>query len=54
MKKCVGLRAKAHRYLIDNGSEDKKAKGTKNFAVKIKFELKLYKNCWETTQFDNK
>ena len=54
MKKCVGLRAKAHRYLIDDGSEDKKAKGTKRFAVKIKFELKIYKKCWETTQLDNK
>ena len=28
MTKFVGLGAKAYRYLIDDGSEDKKAKGT--------------------------
>ena len=27
--KYVGLRAKTYSYLIDNGSEDKKARGTK-------------------------
>ena len=30
MTKFVRLRAKTYSYLIDNGSEDKKAKGTKN------------------------
>ena len=30
MIKFVGLRAKTYSYLIDNGGEDKKAKGTKN------------------------
>ena len=29
MKKIVGLRAKIYSYLIDDGSEDKKAKDTK-------------------------
>ena len=29
MTKLVGLRAKTYSYLIDEGSEDKKAKGTK-------------------------
>ena len=29
MTKFVGLRAKIYSYLIDGGSEDKKAKGTK-------------------------
>ena len=28
MTKFVGLGAKAYRYLIDDGGEDKKAKGT--------------------------
>ena len=28
--KFVGLRAKTYSYLIDDGSEDKKAKGTKS------------------------
>ena len=30
MKEFAGFRAKTYSYLIDNGSEDKKAKGTKN------------------------
>ena len=30
MKKFVGLRAKTYSYLIDDGSEDKKAKNRKN------------------------
>ena len=28
--KFVGLRAKTHSYLMDDGSEDKKVKGTKS------------------------
>ena len=32
MTKFVGLRAKTYSCLIDNGSEDKKAKGTKNMS----------------------
>ena len=30
MAKFVGLRVKPYSYLIDDGSEDKKAKGTKS------------------------
>ena len=29
MIKCVGYRAKTHSYLLSDGSEDKKPKGTK-------------------------
>ena len=46
MIKFVRLRAKTHSYLIDDGSEDKKAKGTKKCVIKkrqLKFEN--YKNC---------
>ena len=51
--KFVGLRAKTYIYLIDYGSVDKKAKGTKKRVIKkIKFEN--YKNCLEATQLDNK
>ena len=32
MTKFAGLRTKTYSYLIDDGSEDKKAKRTKNFA----------------------
>ena len=45
----VGLRAKAYSYIINDGSEDKKAKGTKKFVIK-----KLYKNCSEATQLEDK
>ena len=34
MTKFVGLRAKTYSYLIDDVSEDKKAKGTKKCVVK--------------------
>ena len=32
--KSVGLRANTYSYLIEGGSEDKKAKGTKKCVVK--------------------
>ena len=32
MKKDFGLRAKTYSYLIDDSSEDKKAKDTKNMS----------------------
>ena len=34
--KFVALRAKTYSYLIDEGTEDKKAKGTKNCVMKKK------------------
>ena len=34
MTKFVGLRAKTYGYLIDDGSEDKKAEGTKKYHKK--------------------
>ena len=36
MKKFVGLRAKSYIYLIDDDSEDKKAKNTKKFVINSK------------------
>ena len=52
--KFVGLRAKPCSYLIDEGNEDKKAKGTKKFAIKRKLKFENYKNCLEATQLENK
>ena len=49
--KLVGLRAKTYIYLLDGGSKDKKAKGTKDCVIKRKFK---YKNCLEATQIENK
>ena len=53
MTKFVGLRAKTYSYLRDDGSEDKKAKGTKMCVIrKRKFEN--YASCLEATQIENK
>ena len=53
MTKFVGLRAKIYSYLIDNATEDKKAKGTKKCVIKRKVEFENYKNCLEATQLDD-
>ena len=50
MKKFVGLRAKTYSYLIDDGNEDKKAKGTKKCIIKRKLTFENYKNCLDATQ----
>ena len=44
IKEVVGLRAKSYSYLIDDGSKDKKAKGTKKCVIKRKLKLEDYKN----------
>ena len=49
MVKFVGLGAITYICLIDDGVEDKKAKGTKKCVIKRKL-----KNCLESTQFENK
>ena len=54
MTKFVRLRAKTYSYLIDDGSEDKKAKGTKKCVIKRKLKFENYKNCLEATQLENK
>ena len=55
MKKfVVGLRVKTFSYLIDDGSENKKPKGTKRCVIKKTLNLKIIKNCFESTQFQNK
>ena len=54
MTKFVGLREKTYSYLIDEGSEDKKAKGTKKHVIKRKLKFENYKNCLKATQLENK
>ena len=54
MTKFVGLTVKTYSYLTDDGSEDKKAKGTKKCVIKRKFKFENYKNCLEATQLENK
>ena len=53
MTKFVGVRSKTYNYLIDGGSEDKKAKSTKKCFIKRKLKFENYKNCSEATQLEN-
>ena len=54
MTKFVGLTEKTYNYLIDDGSEDKKAKGTRKCVIKRKFQYENYKICLEATKLENK
>ena len=53
MKKFVAQRAKTYSCIIDDASEDKKAKGTKECVIK-KLKSENYKNCLEANQPENK
>ena len=52
MTKFVGPRAKIYSYLIDDGSEDKKAKGRKKCLIKRKLKVENYENCLEAKQLE--
>ena len=54
MKKFVGLRAKTYSYLIDDGSEDRKTKGTQKCFLKRKLKFENHKNYLEPTQLKNR
>ena len=54
MIKFVGLRAKTYSYLIDEGSEDKKAKVTTKCLIKRKLKFQHYKSRLEATKLENK
>ena len=54
MEKFVGFRMKTCSYIIDEGSEDKKAKDTKKYVVKRKLKFEIYKNHLEATRLGNK
>ena len=51
--KFLGLRTKIYSYLIDDGSTDEKAKGTKKCVIKKK-KFENYQNCLEATRLENK
>ena len=52
--KFVALSAKTYNYLIDDGSDNKKAKGTRKCVMKRKLKFENYENCLEGTQVENK
>ena len=54
MTEFVELRAKTYSYLIDEGSENKKAKGTKKCTIKRRLIFENYKNRLEATKLENK
>ena len=54
MKGFVRLGAETYSYLKDNSDEDKKAKGTKKYIMKIKAKFQDYKKCLEAVQLVNK
>ena len=45
MIEFVALRSKTYSYFMDDGSEHKRAKGTKKCVIKIKINFKKYKDC---------
>ena len=44
MIQFIGLRAKSCNYLIDDGTEDKKVKGTKKCFIRRNLKFENYKN----------
>ena len=54
MKEFVGLRAKTYSHLIDDRSENKKAKGTKKWVIKREIRFQDYKNCLNNAKIDGK
>ena len=53
MTKPAALTPKKHRYLIDDGIENKKAKGTKNCIIKWQLKVKDFKSCKKADGFKN-
>ena len=45
MAELCALRAKAYAYLMEDGSEHKKAKGTKKCLIKKEITFKIYKDA---------
>ena len=45
MKEFVWLRAKTYAYLIDNDSQNNKAKGTKKCVIKRRLTFENFKYC---------
>ena len=54
MKEFISLREKTYSYLIEDGKEARKAKGTKKFVIKRKLKPKSYKTFLEATQAESK
>ena len=53
-RKFDGLTAQNYSYLIDEDSEDKKAKRTKKCVIRRELQFENYKSCLKATQLENK
>ena len=53
MKVFVVLRTKTYSFLINDGSEDKKAKGKNKICHEGKLKCEDYKTILETNQLEN-
>ena len=54
MTKFVELRVKNYSYLINDGSEDEKAEGTKMCVIRRKLKFENYKSCLEAAKLEHK
>ena len=52
--KLVEFRARTYSYLIDDGSKDKKVKGTEKCVIKKPRKFEYHKNCLEAIQLEYK
>ena len=50
LTELLGLRAKSYSYLMDDGSEDEKSKGTERCLINRNLKFEDYKNCVEAAQ----
>ena len=48
--KLTSIQIRVKSYLIDDGSENKKAKATNKCVIKRQLKSEYYKNCLEATQ----
>ena len=54
IKEFVGLKAQSYSYLMDNISENKKAKYTEKCVIKWQLENQDHKNCLNPAKLDGK
>ena len=54
MVKFDALRSKTYSFLIDDRSENKKAKSTKQYVMQRELKFEDYQNCTEVNRLENK
>ena len=54
MREFIELRQKTYSYLLDDGGDDKKAKGTRKWVIKKILMLEGSKNCLQDNKIISK